>query len=134
MKLLRKDTDYALAALVYLVRYGQKQRISAAELADALSLPHGFLRKILKTLSGEGIVSSAMGKGGGFVMACDPDKLSVMVVLKVVQGPIHGTECAVDKDVCPHTRACRVRRAMSSVEKALEAELRGITISDLANK
>lgn len=133
MKLLRRDTDYAFAVLVYLAKHAGERRLSATELAGALELPHGFLRKILKVLSREGIVSSSAGKGGGFELIADPEKLSVYGVIKAIQGPIHGTACAVNRHVCPNTRHCPVRRVMLDVQKKLQGELAGIRISDLMN-
>jgi len=131
MKLLRKDTDYALAAVAFLAKHAEGRRFSATELASALDLPHGFLRKILKTLSREGIVCSTPGKGGGFALAKKSRDVTVYSVMKAVQGPIHGTECAVNKHVCGNTHACRVRQIMGSIEKQLRTELSRIPISDL---
>lgn len=133
MKLLRKDTDYALAAIVYLAKHADSHRLSTTEIANALELPHGFLRKILKTLCRQEIISSSAGRNGGFELTCDPGKLSVYSVIKAVQGPIHGTECAVNRLVCRHTQSCPVRRIMNNVEKKLKDELDRIVISDLIN-
>lgn len=131
MKLIRRDTDYAFAVLVYFAKHAGQRRLSASELAEALELPHGFLRKIMKALSREGIVSSATGKGGGFELIADPEELSVYDVIRAVQGPIHGTACAVNRHICPNTGHCPVRRVMMGVEKKLQAELAGVRISDL---
>ena len=133
MKLVRRDTDYAFGVIVYLAKHGGDRRFSAAELANALDIPHGFLRKILKTLSSEGIVSSSTGKGGGFELLADPGELSVYDVLKAIQGPIHGTECAVKEHVCKNTPHCPVKQVMRDVQKKIESELEGIRISDLVN-
>lgn len=133
MKLIRRDTDYAFAALVYLACHAGERRIAASKLADALDLPHGFLRKIMKALSREGIVSSSTGKSGGFELIADPEKLSVYDVIQAVQGPIHGTACAVNMHVCPNTGRCPVRRVMLDVQKKLQGELDKIRISDLIN-
>jgi Rrf2 family protein len=133
MKLLRRDTDYAFAVLVYLAKHAGERRLSAAELAGALKLPHGFLRKILKMLSREGIVSSSAGKGGGFELIADPETLSAYGVIQAIQGPIHGTACAVNRHLCPNTGHCPVRRVMMDAERTLQDTLAGIRISDLMN-
>lgn len=134
MKLLRSDTDYALAAVAYLGKQEEGHRLSATELATVLNLPHGFLRKILKKLSHKGIVTSTPGKGGGFALATPPSQLTVYTILKAIQGPIHGTECAVNRHVCPNTHHCPVREVMMDLSKTLETELSRTRISDLISK
>lgn len=133
MKILRKDTDYALAAIVYLAGRAGEDAVSAKELAGALKIPHGFLRKILKQLGAAGIVSSSAGKKGGFALVGKPDKLSVYSVMKAVQGPVYGTECAVNRNVCPNTVDCPVRQVMIDCTRKLELDLDKVMISNLVN-
>ena len=65
MKLITRDTDYAVRALCF-IGQRQKRLISASELVANLKIPRPFLRKILQTLNREGILNSYKGKGGGF--------------------------------------------------------------------
>ncbi|MBU2258562.1 MAG: Rrf2 family transcriptional regulator, partial [Candidatus Omnitrophica bacterium] len=67
MKLITRDTDYALRALCFIAK--NKDKVTPApELVAKLKIPRPFLRKILQSLDKNGLLKSYKGKGGGFVM------------------------------------------------------------------
>ena len=68
MKLINRDTDYAVRALSYILRRKDKI-VTAAELVRELDMPRPFLRKILQSLNKNGFLKSQRGKGGGFILA-----------------------------------------------------------------
>jgi len=72
MKLITKDADNAIVALLALAR-GKGKTMSAAELSGQLGIPHPFMRRILQKLAARGTVASRRGMGGGFTLArnCD---------------------------------------------------------------
>ncbi|TFH17022.1 MAG: Rrf2 family transcriptional regulator [Lentisphaerales bacterium] len=133
VKLIRKDTDYALVALVRLARLADNSSLSAAQLATDLVVPHGFLRKILKTLSNHGIVKSTRGKMGGFRLARTPASITVLHVLEIFQGKIRATDCVVADIVCTRKDICQLHGSLRGVEQKLSKELKRITIAMLAN-
>ena len=58
MKLITRNTDYAIRALCYIAE--QKQEvISADRLVKSLEIPRPFLRKILQTLTKAGLLNSS---------------------------------------------------------------------------
>lgn len=62
MKLITRDTDYALRAVCFIAR--DKERVtSASELVKNLSIPQPFLRKLLQILSRGRILRSHKGQG-----------------------------------------------------------------------
>ena len=64
MKLITKDTDYALKALCYIAK-SSKEIISVKELVKCLDVPNPFLRKVLQVLNRHKLLRSYKGKGGG---------------------------------------------------------------------
>ena len=50
MKLITRDTDYAIRALCFIARF-KKKIVSVSELVKVLKIPRPFLRKILQTLN-----------------------------------------------------------------------------------
>jgi Rrf2 family protein len=71
MKLINRDTDYAVKALLYITKK-KPERISVSELVNVLDIPKPFLRKTLQTLNREGVLNSSKGKVGGFGLALRP--------------------------------------------------------------
>ena len=58
MKLITRDTDYAVRALIFIIKQ-KKEVISVNKLINNLKLPRPFLRKILQVLNKKGILNSA---------------------------------------------------------------------------
>ena len=71
MKLITRDTDYAIRAITYMAKH-KESRVSVKELVKNLKVPRPFLRKILQVLDKKGLLRSYKGKGGGFLLNTRP--------------------------------------------------------------
>lgn len=130
MKLITRDTDYAVRALCGIVE--QKQElISADQLVKSLEMPRPFLRKILQTLNKEGLLNSSKGKDGGFALAVSPGEITLTDVMKIFQGSIRLNECKFKKSDCPHINDCLLKKKIDEIEKEVIAKLKAITISSI---
>ena len=131
MRLITRESDYGIAALVSLAR--RKGRgASASELAKGLRIPGAFLRRILQKLGRHGIVVSKKGIGGGFELAMDSRKILVADVVSALQGPIRISDCDVRKAICVGRNRCILRDKLKEIESRLIEELMSISISSLA--
>ena len=130
MKLINKDTDYAVKALLWIARKGGGQ-VSAAELSRELDIPHPFLRKILRILGSERIVTSSRGKGGGFALALPPEKIYLTDLIRILQGPVSLAECIFKEKVCLDVGTCPLRKKILKLQKSVILELKHITLASL---
>jgi len=130
MKLITRDTDYAIRALMYIAG-SKKDIVTASEIEKKLGLPRPFLRKILQTLQKEGVLQSIKGNKGGFLLAMPAKKIFLSDLMKIFQGKITFTECFLKKKVCPNIEKCSVRKKIKNIEKKVVSELKQINISSL---
>ena len=130
MKLITRDTDYAVRALCRITDY-KEQPVSVDELTKSLKIPKAFLRKILQVLSKEKILRSYKGKGGGFILAVSMDKIYLKDLMDIFQGPIKLNECIFKKKICPNIRACPLRKKVTKIERYVFSELKSITLASL---
>lgn len=133
MKLITRDTDYAVRALLHIARH-RVRRISAAHLAEDLDIPYPFLRKTFQTLRGEGILASSKGKGGGFQLAIPPEKISLADLIRIFRGPLNLAECVFRDAVCPDIKTCPLRKRILTLQKTFLAELQSLTIASLLDE
>ena len=133
MKLITRNTDYAVRALCCIAKQKQKV-ISADQLVKVLEMPRPFLRKILQILNKEGLLNSSKGKGGGFVLALSPEEIALTGVMKIFQGPIKLNECTFKKNVCPDVNNCLLKKKIDEIEKEVIAKLKAITIASIIKK
>jgi len=132
MKLITRDTDYAIRALCYIAK-GKDELVSVSELVRELNIPRPFLRKILQILNNKGILNSHKGKGGGFSLALPPDKIFLNKLLEAFHGPLKLNECFLRKDICADVRTCVLKRKVADIERRVRDDLRSISIYSLLN-
>jgi len=130
MKLITRDTDYALRALSFIAKKGEK-KVSVAEMAQKLMIPRPFLRKILQVLHKRGILNAYKGLGGGFSLALPPSKIYLTDLMQIFQGRFRLNECLLKKLRCPHIQACPLRRKVDKIEHLVFKELQSVTIASL---
>jgi Rrf2 family protein len=130
MKLLNRDTDYAVKALLYITQNNPK-RMSVPELVKALDIPRPFLRKILQALNREGVLNSSRGKGGGFVLAVPPEKILLTRLIDIFQKHVKLTGCIFKEKICSGVRTCPLKKRIDAIEQHVISELEPITIDSL---
>ncbi len=131
MKLITRDTDYAIRALCYLAA-SDKDMVTASELVRVLKIPRPFLRKLLQILNKKRILKSYKGRGGGFLLPKAADKILLMDVITAFQGPLRLNECFFKKKMCPDTKVCVLRRKIIAIERYVFSQLRTVTIASLS--
>ena len=130
MRLITRDTDYAIRAILYIVN-SKNKIVSASEIVTKLNMPRPFLRKILQTLQKRGILESIKGNRGGFQLALHPNKIFLVDLIKIFQGDIKIIECFFKKEICPNFRKCSLREKMKNIERIVFSKLKGINITSL---
>ncbi|MDD5281283.1 MAG: Rrf2 family transcriptional regulator [Candidatus Omnitrophica bacterium] len=129
MKLITRNTDYALRALCYISKH--KTVVTVDELVEKLGVPHSFMRKILQQLNKKEILSSFKGQGGGFKLKIPPARIYVIGIMRIFQGQIELSSCFLKKDVCPNKGKCALRKKLRLIEKNMFMRLKRITIASL---
>jgi Rrf2 family protein len=130
MKLLNRETDYAIRALLR-IALNTKDNTSVAQLIRDANIPRPFLRKILQTLQKNRILTSAKGKGGGFRLALSPEQIRLVDIIRIFQGAVELTDCLIRGTVCGDIRACPLRKKIIGLERSLVAELNSVTLACL---
>jgi Rrf2 family protein len=128
MKLITRDTSYALHALCYLFKESGRL-VSVDELVRELKVPRAFARKILQKLNKKGILKSYKGSGGGFSLNKKPENIYLLDIMKVFQGPFKLNECVFKKKPCPEIKKCRLKEKLDNIEDYIIDELQSINLT-----
>ena len=133
MKLITRDTDYAIRALCYIAKK-KKKIISVKELTTALRIPRPFLRKILQMLNNGKVLKSYKGKGGGFTLSRPPGKIFMIDLIRIFQGPVKLSEHIFKKGICPRIGTCILKKKLDVIEECVTSKLKAITIASLCKE
>ena len=130
MKLITRDTDYAVNALYYMAE-DKKRIFTVTELVKKLGIPRAFLRRILQVLSKRGLVRSFKGNGGGFKLSVSPEKIFLSDIMETFQGRFKINECLLNRKVCPNIKTCRLKKKIDLIERYIYSELKSVTLDSL---
>lgn len=129
----RKKTDYGLLMVALLARRGKGEIMSVREM-QKLGLPRSFLVKIARDLIEAGILGAKEGRGGGYFLKRAADKVSVKEVVKVLDGSVVMSDCALQKGECPMEGVCPHRGGMRRLGEELEGVLSSYSVADLSGE
>lgn len=136
---LTTKSEYALLAAIDLAVASNDGPTSARAIADRREVPLKFLEQILHSLRQAGIVRSIRGAHGGFVLAQNPEDLTVLDVVEAVEGPLTPTVCDAAKDGqveagkgCSKQSSCAAAHVWIQASKALRDEFSAISLAQLA--
>jgi Rrf2 family protein len=114
--------------------------LSAASLAEFHGVSPSYLLKHLQPMAAAGLLESVPGPKGGYRLAKPADKITLLDIVLAVEGPEPAFRCAEIRQRGPSPLAdhffkapCAVNAAMLKAERAYRAELKKVTIADLAN-
>ena len=127
---LSKKADYGLIALKHLAQHAEVS-VSAREIAAEYQIPAHLLAKILQRLARTGILVSQQGTRGGYVLARDPAKISIVDVIEALDGPIGITPCERGSS-CEQLDRCSVKDPLMAVRAKMVRILGDTSIYELA--
>ena len=130
MKLITRDTDYAIKAICYIAK-NQNRITSVRGLVKDLKMPRPFLRKILQILHKRKILNAFKGQGGGFLLAKTADKIFLVELMEIFQGPLKLNDCIFKKRICLDRSDCSLKQKIDHIERNVVSELKSITIASL---
>lgn len=132
MELTRKG-DYAVRGVIYLASQPPGKVSLLAEVAESVDVPHTFLAKIFQQFSKSGIVKSFRGTGGGFILADDPENITLLQVVEAVEGPITPNRCVLRPGECERDNFCTAHPIWKNIQTQVRDMLGNVTLKDLAS-
>ena len=135
--MIAQKTRYALRSLLFLAEEQGNGPTQLSRIAETQRVPPKYLELIMLDLKKAGLVKSARGPKGGYVLARQPDEISFGEVVRTMEGPIALVSCASVNFYAPcgdcHDEAtCAIRRAFSILRDQSTAVLNGISLAEAA--
>ena len=126
-----KATGYGIRALAYLARQSDLHVCGLHEIARSEKIPPPYLRKLLGELRRHRIVRSVKGIHGGFLLAREPQKVTLWDVFTVLDHDPYMDECILcrSRDENPSCPMCKEWKRM---REELVDILKQKTIADFA--
>ncbi|HXX19354.1 MAG TPA: SUF system Fe-S cluster assembly regulator [Candidatus Acidoferrum sp.] len=131
---LGKLTDYGLVLMTCIARTQGATLRTARDLAKESRLPLSTVSKLLKELLQSGLLVSHRGTKGGYVLAREPQQISVLEIIAAIEGPMALTQCSTDvTGLCSLESDCPIKSNQQIINQAIRGVLEKVTLSDLAH-
>ena len=132
---ITSESDYALRIITAMSRKGSVT--DAKTLSEETNVTLRFTLKILNKLVGGGIAESFKGSKGGYKLRLSPEKISLKMVIELIDGPIAIVRCLDSAECCSLNQdktACEYHHIFDYISLDLATKLGKISIADVINK
>jgi Rrf2 family protein len=131
-----KETDYALRALFTLVDHFGGAPIPIRELARRNDVPRRFLEQIMLKLKTQGWVDSVAGVRGGYVLARNPEKITMGEVVRHFDGILAPIDCVsvTGYQRCSQEPVCRFRRVFFDARNYVAELMDRTTLAEVSKR
>lgn len=128
---LSRLSDYAIVLMCEMAA-SRDERFSASKLHQATHISQSAIMKILKLLANEGLVTSARGASGGYSISSDPSKISILDIVKAIDGPVSVTMCShnTTEEPCVFEAYCTAKTGWGMVNTALQDTISRFSVAD----
>jgi Rrf2 family protein len=131
---LTARSEYALLALVYLVRQPEDGVVPLETIARAQDIPVKFLEQIFLTLRRARILRSTKGHRGGYQLARAPQEISLAEIVRLLDGALAPTDSVSTYfyDATPVEKEQGLLNVFKEIRDLVAARMEATTLADVA--
>lgn len=132
MKLTTKGR-YAVTAMLDLALHQGQGPINLAEISSRQGISLSYLEQLFSRLRKHGLVGSARGPGGGYLLGKPSGEISVADVIRAVDETVDATRCGGSKN-CHGDQRCITHDLWEELSQQISDFLAGISLENLVER
>ena len=127
---------YGLRALIDLAQYSEIEPVSINSIATRQGISERYLEQLMTLLIKAGLIKSIRGAGGGYVLAKDMIYISVVDVLRALEGNLEPVECAAFKpeETCEAAGGCVTKYVWQRINESINRTVDEIDLKQLVEE
>ena len=75
--------------------------LNVNQIAEMTEFSRNHISKVMQTLVRHGYLTSGRGPKGGFTGSMDPDNVSLLEIIELIEGRISDRHCGINEGKCP---------------------------------
>jgi len=118
-------------AMLELALNSGKGPVPLRDLASRQEISAKYLEQLLIPLKGAGLVKSVRGARGGYMLARDPEHISLYDIVRSLEGPLAPVECVQDPQFCDRVGGCTVHLVWGEMGAMLVDFLSNMSLAEM---
>jgi Rrf2 family transcriptional regulator, iron-sulfur cluster assembly transcription factor len=102
------------------------------EIAERMDIPVGFLPRVMADLGRAGLVTSTVGRSGGYVLARRASRISLLEVIEAIEGESRRRRCVLRGGPCGLDGHCQVHDVFFAAQDAMLQRFATTSLGDVA--
>ena len=128
---LSTRSRYGVRMMYELALAWKGEPVILKEIASRQEISEKYLSKLIIPLKGAGLIISTRGSHGGYTLARDPSGITLLEIVRVLEGDITPVLCLKDMDICSRSIDCAMRNIWAGLDRAISEYLKNITLDDI---
>lgn len=128
MNIYGKTSATAIAVMTYLAQH-RDRRCGSPQIAQARGLSVPLTAKLLTQLATAGLVRGQSGPGGGYTLAENPEKISLLRIVSLFEQSESPSHCPFGPNWCGHGKPCPLHDELISLMQRNRAFLENTRLS-----
>ena len=124
---------YGIHAVCRLTILAPEGFARVGQICEGSDLPAYFVSKILGDLVRAGLLKSSKGRNGGFGLARPPEKIRLMDIVEVIDGPQAYRQCVVGLARCDDRQPCPQHDSFKPIRQRIVSYLSETTVRQMAD-
>lgn len=130
-QMFSRASAYAIRALIELADQPPGKLVGEHEIAESERIPPSFLYKVLQQLRRGKLLRSYRGVNGGYQLACPADQITLLRVVRCMDGDRAFTHCVLENKLCGRHGECALHSRWVGERQRWMAFLEGQTLEML---
>lgn len=130
--ILSRTSQYAIQALIYIATQPHGVAVLNRTIAEKLGVSPTYLAKVLQNLCKSNLLYSFRGKQGGFCLRERGEKISLLQILLITEGPGLTEECVLGFKICSDKKPCLMHAQWSPIRQKIVKLLKSQNLEFLA--
>jgi len=130
--ILSRTTQYAIQALIYMATQPRGVAVLYRNIAENLGAPPTYLAKVLQNLCRGNLLYSYRGKQGGFCLQEGGEKITLMQIVVITEGPGFTKDCVLGLKICNDKAPCPMHKQWYPIKQEIVKLLESQTLNILS--
>ena len=129
MKLTTKGR-YSVTAMLDLTLHYKHEPVNLADISARQAISLSYLEQLFSRLRKQGLVESARGPGGGYMLARQPDEITLSNIIDAVDETVDATRCGGQMN-CLGENQCLTHNLWEELSNQIRNYLASVSLADL---